>query len=200
MHTRTSFSLNWLWLRVTVTLRLAVYRQSVRLGDKPLETHGTVILFSNWTLAVIVLMWHWGEDGSVVYNCCWSSPAQSFSGQSHAGLMTTFYSLRFETPPTWRARSPYLYPPGTGCPNYTPRHWVPFSSPPTARRATVEVFDPASTRELTLAWTGFLLYIVGSDRQRKRLSIKYPRKRLSISDGWFPRIASPRKRVCRAVA
>jgi hypothetical protein len=23
-----------------VTLRLAVYRQSVRLGDKPLETHG----------------------------------------------------------------------------------------------------------------------------------------------------------------
>jgi hypothetical protein len=27
-----------------------------------------------------------------------------------------------------------------------PRHWVPFSSPPTTRRATVEVFDPASTR------------------------------------------------------
>jgi hypothetical protein len=24
--------------------------------------------------------------------------------------------LRFETPPTWRARSPYLYPPGTGWP------------------------------------------------------------------------------------
>jgi hypothetical protein len=33
--------------RVKVTLRLAVYRQSVRLGDKPLETHDTVILFSN---------------------------------------------------------------------------------------------------------------------------------------------------------
>jgi hypothetical protein len=25
--------------------------------------------------------------------------------------MTTFYYLRFETPPTWRAGSPYLYPP-----------------------------------------------------------------------------------------
>jgi hypothetical protein len=25
-----------------------------------------------------------------------------------------------------------------------PRHWVPFSSPPTTRRATVEVFEPAS--------------------------------------------------------
>jgi hypothetical protein len=48
-------------------------------------------------------------------------------------------------PPTWRVRSPYLYPPGIGWPSYNPRHWVPFSSPPTTRRATVEVFDPAST-------------------------------------------------------
>jgi hypothetical protein len=45
--------------------------------------------------------------------------------------MTKLYCLRFETPQTWRARSPYLYPPETGCPNYTPRHWVPFPSPPT---------------------------------------------------------------------
>jgi hypothetical protein len=37
-----------------VTLRLAVYRQSVRLGDNPLEIW-PVILFSNWTLAVITL-------------------------------------------------------------------------------------------------------------------------------------------------
>jgi hypothetical protein len=29
----------------------------------------------------------------------------------------------------------------------SPRHWVPFSSPPTTRRAPVEVFNPASTRE-----------------------------------------------------
>jgi hypothetical protein len=26
---------------------------------------------------------------------------------------------------TWRARSPYLYPPGRGWPGYTPRHWDP---------------------------------------------------------------------------
>jgi hypothetical protein len=43
-------------------------------------------------------------------------------------------------------RSPYLYPTGTGWPSYTPRHWVPFSSPPTIRRAAVDVFEPASTR------------------------------------------------------
>jgi hypothetical protein len=35
-------------------------------------------------------------------------------------------------------RSPYLYPPGTGWPSYTPRHWVPSPSPFTTRRATVE--------------------------------------------------------------
>jgi hypothetical protein len=43
--------------------------------------------------------------------------------------MTIFYCLKFDTPPTLRVRSPYLYPPGTGWPSYAPRHWVPFSSP-----------------------------------------------------------------------
>jgi hypothetical protein len=49
---------------------------------------------------------------------------------------------------TWRARSPYLYPPGTWWSSYNPRHWVPFSSPSTTRRATVEVFEAASTLSL----------------------------------------------------
>jgi hypothetical protein len=48
----------------------------------------------------------WREDGSVVYNCCWPSPAQLFSCSSPAGLITIFHCLRFETPPTWRMRSP----------------------------------------------------------------------------------------------
>jgi hypothetical protein len=80
-------------------------------------------------------------------NCCRSSPAQSFWGPSPAGLKAIFYCLRFETSPTLRARSPYLHPPGTGWPGYTPRHCVPFSSPRTTRRATVDVFERASTRD-----------------------------------------------------
>jgi hypothetical protein len=95
--------------------------------------------------------------------------AQSFSGPSTAGHMIIFYCLRFETPPTWRARSPYLYPPETGRPSYTPRHWVPLSSPPTTRRATVEVFEPASTRATLLIrifdyflWTLKVYYYVHS--------------------------------------
>jgi hypothetical protein len=91
------------------------------------------------------------DDGSVVYNCCWHSPAQSFFGPSPAEPMTIFYCLRFETPPTWRARSPYLYRPKTGWHSYTPRHWVPFSSSPTTRRTTVETFEPALTRGSSLA-------------------------------------------------
>jgi hypothetical protein len=83
----------------------------------------------------------------IIYNSSWPSPAQSFPDPSPAGLMTTFYCLRFEIPPIWRARSPYLYPTGTGWPGYIPRHWVPFSSPHTTRRATVEVFDPVSSRD-----------------------------------------------------
>jgi hypothetical protein len=70
----------------------------------------------------------WWEGESVVYSCYWSSPAQSFSGPSPAGLMTTCYCLRFETLSSRRARSPYLYSPGTVWPSYTTRHWVLFSS------------------------------------------------------------------------
>jgi hypothetical protein len=95
----------------------------------------------------------WREDGSVVYNCCWSSSAPLFPGLSHAGLMATVYCLRFDSPKTWRARSPYLYSPRTGCPNFTSRHCVPFSSPPTTLKTTVELFHPASTRVSTTKWS-----------------------------------------------
>jgi hypothetical protein len=39
----------------------------------------------------------WREDGSVIYNCCWPPPTQSFSGPSSVGLSTTFYGLGFQT-------------------------------------------------------------------------------------------------------
>jgi hypothetical protein len=54
--------------------------------------------------------------------------------------------------PTWRTRSPYLCPPVTGWSSYTPRHWVPFSSSPTTRRARVEVLDPASAPLYSVGW------------------------------------------------
>jgi hypothetical protein len=106
---------------------------------------------------------------SLVYDCCWSSPAQSFSGRSPAELMTTFYCLRFETPPTWRARSPYFFPPGIGWPGYIPRHWIPFSSPPTTRRVPVELFDPTSTREFGSQPSSCLMATVSISLGEKRM-------------------------------
>jgi hypothetical protein len=57
-----------------------------------------------------------------------------------------YFTVSYEILQTWRARSPYLYPPGTGCPSYTPGHWVPFLPPLITHRAMVEVFCPTSTR------------------------------------------------------
>jgi hypothetical protein len=68
----------------------------------------------------------WRGARSVVYNCRWPSSAHLFSG-----TITVIYSHIFETLPTWRARSPYIYSPEREWPSYNPRQWVPVSSPPT---------------------------------------------------------------------
>jgi hypothetical protein len=41
-------------------------------------------------------------------------------------LMTICYCLRFEIPPTWRARCPYLHSTGTEWPSFTPGTGFPF--------------------------------------------------------------------------
>jgi hypothetical protein len=51
-----------------------------------------------------------------------------------------YFTVSSESTPTWRARFPYLYPPRTGWSSYAPGHWVPFTSPLTTSRATVEIF------------------------------------------------------------
>jgi hypothetical protein len=79
--------------------------------------------------------------------------------------MIIYYCIRFETHPI------FLYPPGTGWPNYTSKHWVPFSTPPTTRRATVEVFEFASTMGLAnnSAVFRFLRYSLCAEPQRTPL-------------------------------
>jgi hypothetical protein len=104
------------------------------LATSPLRLM-TYNFFFNWTLAVIIL---WREDGCVIYNCCWSTPAQLFSWP-HFNVSDS--------------RSLYLYPSGVWWPGYIPRHWVPFLLPPTTRRATVEVFDPTSTQDWLVLFT-----------------------------------------------
>jgi hypothetical protein len=117
----------WLQLRLSLTLRHTVSRPAC-LGIKThLGLKPTFLLLSDSCGFVDVGRSLWQEDRSVVYSWCWSSPAQSFSGPSPVGLVTIFYCLR-----------------------------LPVSSPPTTRTATVEVFDPASTRYTQIFWLQLL--------------------------------------------
>jgi hypothetical protein len=88
---------------------------------------------------------------------------RAVSHRAHCHILLSQSDSRLS--PTWRARSPYLYRPGTEWPSYTHRQWVRSPSSPTTRRATVEVFDPASSRPAynPWAWTAYntpLLIIV----------------------------------------
>jgi hypothetical protein len=108
---------------------IATDSQSVSLGVEPhlgLMTR-ILILFDSYGL-IFVGRPLLPEDGSVFCICCWSLPAQFFSGQSPLRLATIFYCLRCET--------------------Y-------FSSPPTTCRVTTEVTDSASTRSTPLTDSGF---------------------------------------------
>jgi hypothetical protein len=86
----------------------------VCLGVKHLKPKSIFLLLWNSYGFVDVGCLLWWEDKSVVYNCCWPLQVQLFSGLNPAGLVAISYHLRFETPPTWRARFPYLYSLGIG--------------------------------------------------------------------------------------
>jgi hypothetical protein len=68
----------------------------------------------------------WRENWSAVYNYCWSSPEHSFSGASPAGLITIFYSLRFETPPIRSPGPRNFIPKEQGGPVILPGTGLPF--------------------------------------------------------------------------
>jgi hypothetical protein len=68
----------------------------------------------------------------LLLNCFWVLPEQSHLSRSPTELTAISDCLVWDAP-TWRARFPYLYPPGTWWPSYTPGHWVPFLSPLTTR-------------------------------------------------------------------
>jgi hypothetical protein len=74
-----------------------------------------------------------GRVCNLLLNCLWALPEHSLLRRKSRRTHGPIFTVSSETFPTWRARFPYLYPPGTGWPSYTPGHWVPFQSPLTAR-------------------------------------------------------------------
>jgi hypothetical protein len=152
---------------VRVTLRLAVYRQSVSLGAKPLEAyyqwffqldlcgHSPYVTSSLRRGSVCRLQLLLALASAVILGC--------ESRGTHDQIL--LFQLRYSS--NLAARSPYLYHPGTGWSSYTPKHWVHFSSPPTPRRAMVVIFVPASTRALIpSAWDP--RYIASGRTHRER--------------------------------
>jgi hypothetical protein len=94
-----------------------------------------------------------------------------------------YFTVSYEAPPTWRARSPYLYPPGTGWPSYTSGHWVPFSSPLATRRATAKVSTPPRGVRLSLlaylkiiSHRPICLYVYPHNVARQPLVNTFPRQ------------------------
>jgi hypothetical protein len=90
-------SINWsqIYLNLGNTTKTEpTVSRSVCLGVKPhLGPKTRFLLLSDSCEFVDVGRPFWREDGSVVYNCCWSSPAQSSSGPSPAGFMTSYFTV-----------------------------------------------------------------------------------------------------------
>jgi hypothetical protein len=83
-------------VKVKDTLRLTVSQQV--LVSSPIRGSWPDI-YSCSTVTVLFFVGRplWRNDGSVFCICCWSLPAQAFSGPSPFVLATIFYCLRFET-------------------------------------------------------------------------------------------------------
>jgi hypothetical protein len=88
--------------QITPTSRIESYvttdGQSARVSWTKAPICGLRPDFNYCQTVAGLFMWGslWREDGSVVYNCYWPSPAQSFSGPSPEGLPTILYSIRLK--------------------------------------------------------------------------------------------------------
>jgi hypothetical protein len=93
-----------------------------------------------------------------------------------------FYQIRDS--PNLEGQVPVFISPLNRVAQLYPRHWDPFSSPPTTRRATVEVFDPASTWDWNLVESHVYCGCGPVARQRQR------KKQLYNSHYWVTSISA----------
>jgi hypothetical protein len=83
---------------------------------------------------VAVIAWWWwcktddlGFKECIHHHHCHDSPIWAIVdlGFPYNRIFTEWVCRPHAQPPTWRTRPPHLWPPETGWPSYTPRHWVP---------------------------------------------------------------------------
>jgi hypothetical protein len=114
-----------------------------------------------------------GQSASLSWNKApvWGLRPDFYYCQTVAGLLMwgalsderTGLSFTFAAGPCQRTHSRVRVPWDSRT-YFTASDWgFPFSSPPPTRRATVEVFDPASTRDCLKSWIRFPVYSLGAD-------------------------------------
>jgi hypothetical protein len=94
--------------------------------------------------------WCWASSlkrGRVPFTIAASSRLRNHSRVRVPGQWWQYFTVSdSRLPHNLEGRVPIFISPGIGWPSYTPRHSVTFSSTPTTRRATMEVFEPATMR------------------------------------------------------
>jgi hypothetical protein len=142
---------HWLLLALTqsqsqVTLRLAVYGQLVRLGAKLFETHEKRLFFQLKPCGPIPYVTSSLTRGYIRRLQLLLAFASAVILRTESRRTHEYFTVSDSRLPQRGGSGHHIYiPPEAGWPNYTPRHRVTVSLPPTTRRATVEVFEAAST-------------------------------------------------------
>jgi hypothetical protein len=83
--------------------------------------------------------------------------------------------------PNLEGQVPVFVSPGNKVAQLYPRHWVPFSPPPTTCRATVEVFEPSSTRDTTRCFELSCLQHLGTGHVKNAVSIVIVRQYIATA-------------------
>jgi hypothetical protein len=126
-----SISLLTAEVKVKVMLHLTV-SQSI-LVSSPMWGPRQVFCYCHTCRFIDVGRPLWREDGSAIYSCCWLLPVQPFLDLEYSGTHDHILLSWIQESPNLEDQVPYSYPSGIGWSSYTPRHWVPFSSPPMTR-------------------------------------------------------------------
>jgi hypothetical protein len=164
------------------------------LATSPLRP---TIFFFNWTLAVIVLMEHplSRDDGSAVYNCCCHRQRNHYQVRVPWDSWPHFNVSDSRIPQPGGSGS-RICPPETVWSIHNPRHWVPFSSPPTTRGLQWRYSAPPPHGFFSVGV--FIIYLWGGPYQKHCLHQSF----LSchgdcLAIGW---ISFPRESVYRPLA
>jgi hypothetical protein len=123
--------------------------QSVSLSWCPVPIWGQRSAFYYCQTVAGFLMWDvLSDEWTVLFFAIATDPRQRSHSRVRVPWNSWPYFTKILDSPNPEDQVPaYTYmSPGTRLPTYTQGHWISFSSSPTASRATVEVFEPASTR------------------------------------------------------